>query len=80
MSSNNPPDILLELTHEQATFMLENCHANRHLGLQMIMMIAKEKSTLEQKREKSAKYVEMNDKFGEIMKLLRKAGAREKEE
>jgi translation initiation factor 2 alpha subunit (eIF-2alpha) len=77
MSSNNPPDVILELTHEQATFMLENCHANRRLGLAMIMAIGAEKISMEEKREKAKVYIELNDKFGDLMKLLRKAGARE---
>ncbi len=76
----NSPDVILELTHEQATFLLENCHANRHLGLKMIMAIADDKGTMEEKRERAQKFIELNDKFGDIMKLLHKAGAREKED
>lgn len=77
--SNDPPDVVLELTHEQATFMLENCLANRRLCLSLIMSLAEEKISLEEKREKSEKIVELNEQFGTIMALLRRAGTREKE-
>jgi hypothetical protein len=78
--SNNPPDVVLELTHEQATFMLENCLANKRLIMAMILSIAKEKSSIEEKREKSEKIARMNEEFSAIMELLRRAGAREKED
>jgi len=78
--TNNPPDVTLDLTHEQATFMLENCLANKRLCLAMIMGIAEEKISLDDKRKKAEKYDELNNKFGEIMHKLRRAGAREKEE
>lgn len=79
VQSNNAPDVLLELTHEEATFLLDNCQANTHLGLKMIMIIGGEKGPLEEKREKAQKYVELNEKFHNITKKLRKAGAKEKE-
>lgn len=77
--TNNPPDVLLELTHEQATFMLENCLANRRLCLAMVMGIADEKISIEDKQKKAEKIVEMQEKFTELMQQLRRAGAREKE-
>lgn len=80
MSSNNPPDVVLELTHELATFLLENCHANRRLGLAMIMAIGEENMPVEEKRVKAQKFVELNEQFGKIMYQLRKAGAREKDD
>jgi hypothetical protein len=79
--SNNPPDVVLNLTHEQATFLLENCSANRLLALALIMSIGEDKTlTLAQKRAKADGIVKMNEDFGEIMKLLRGAGAVEKED
>jgi hypothetical protein len=78
--TNNPPDVLLELTHEQATFMLENCLANNRMCLALIMSIADDDLTRDEKMKKAQKITEMQDKFREIMKLLRRAGAREKEE
>jgi hypothetical protein len=77
--TNNPPDVLLELTHEQATFMLENCLANKRLCLAMVMGIADEKISIEDKQKKAEKIVEMQEKFTELMQQLRRAGAREKE-
>lgn len=78
--SNNPPDVVLNLTHGQATFMLENCIANRHLALKMIMLIGEEKVSVEEKQRRAEKFVRLNDEFGEIMKLLHKAGAKNKDE
>lgn len=78
--SNNAPDVELRLTHEQATFLLENCRANRELGLKIIMSIADDDGSLEDKRERAERVVEMNEKFGELQRLLRDAGAREKED
>jgi len=78
--SNRPPDIELGLTHAQATFLLENCLANRHLAMAMIMSIGDEKISVEEKRAKAKNYVELNEQFGEIMKLLMRAGAKRKDE
>lgn len=77
--SNNPPDVELRLTHEQATFMLENCRANRELCLKIIMSIADDEGSVEEKRERADGVVDMNEKFGEIQRLLHAAGAKEKE-
>jgi len=78
--SNNPPDIVLNLTHEQASFVVENCDANTRMCLAMIMGIEDEKIPLELKREKAEKIVAMQKKFNEIRDLLFKAGAKRKEE
>jgi hypothetical protein len=79
-ATNNPPDVTLELTHEQATFMLENCLANNRMCLALVMSIADEDLTQGEKMEKAQKITDMQDKFRDIMKLLRRAGAREKED
>lgn len=79
-SSNNPPDVELRLTHAQATFVLENCDANRRLCLGLIMLVGEEDGSPEEKRERAEPYVRLNEQFGEIRKLLRDAGAREKED
>lgn len=60
--------------------MLENCIANRRLAMQMIMQIGDEKCSLAEKRRRAQKFVELNEQFGEIMKLLQKAGAKMKDE
>lgn len=78
--SNNPPDVVLNLTHEQATFVLENCIANRHLALRMIMAIGEDKVDVDEKRRRAEKFVRLNDQFGEIMKLLQHAGAKMRDE
>lgn len=75
--SNNPPDVILELTHEQASFLLDNCKSNLRLGLAMIMSFQHDPGTLEQKRAKAEKYVKLQDQFSDMMKLLRKAGAKD---
>ena len=80
MSSNNPPDVILELTHEQATFLLESGLANMRMGMAMVLSIADEKITQEEKQKKAEKIEDMRKKFSEINRLLRRAGAREKED
>lgn len=80
VKSNNPPDVILELTHEQATFLLDNAIANRRLCMQFIMQIAEHSKDIDDARKRSEKFVDMNEKFGDIMSLLRRAGAREKED
>lgn len=80
-NSNNPPDLELRLTHEQGTFMLENCDSNIRMGFALIMSMADDPSlTREQKMERADKVESMRKKFSELQKLLRDAGAREKEE
>jgi hypothetical protein len=78
--SNDPPDVELRLTHAQATFLLNNCDANIRLGFAIVMSIADEKITQEEKMAKAEKYEELRKQFLAIQKLLRDAGAREKEE
>lgn len=78
--SNKPPDIELGLTHEQATFLLETCDANIRLGFSLVMSIADERITQEEKMAKAEKYENLRKKYVEIQRLLRKAGAREKED
>lgn len=80
MDLKNSPDVVLELTHEQATFLLENCLSNKRLCLAIIMQIGEEKGTLAEKRKRSERVVRLDEQFGEIMRLLRKSGAKEKEE
>lgn len=75
--SNNPPDVELQLTHEQATFMLKNCLANNRLCLALIMGLASEPISREHKQAKAAPIVAMQERFTAIMKLLRAAGAQE---
>lgn len=77
---NNPPDVSLDLTSAQATFMLENCLANMRLCFAMVMSIAEEKITLEEKRIKAEKYENLRREFAEVSLLLRKAGAKEKDD
>lgn len=78
--SNNPPDIELPLTHEQATFLLKNCISNNKLCLAMIMSLADDPISIEQKQAKAAPIAALQDKFREIMELLRKVGAKEPED
>ena len=80
MTSNNAPDVVLELRHEQATFLLENVLANKRLCFALIMSIADEKISIEEKQQKAAKFDAINKQYTELMLALRKAGAKEKEE
>ena len=77
---NNPPDVSLDLTSAQATFMLENCLANMRLCFAMVMSIADEKITREEKMAKADKYEVLRRQFADVSILLRRAGAKEKDD
>jgi hypothetical protein len=47
MQSNNPPDVILELTKQQAEFLLKNCNSNITMGLKLIDMPDVSRGTLE---------------------------------
>lgn len=78
--SNNPPDVVLELTHEQATFMLENCKANMRLAFAMVMALAEEDVPIEEKRRRAEPMEKLRTQFANMSTQLRKAGAKDKEE
>lgn len=78
--SNNGPDVVLNLSHEQATFMLENCDANIRLALAMVMGIADDKIAIELKQAKAQKFINLSDKFRDIKRLLQEAGAKENDD
>lgn len=66
MTSNNPPDVVLELTHEQAQFLLSNCDQNIAVGLAGMQML--------RDRDSLVKLVSLTEKFKEIRNLLRRQG------
>ena len=76
-NSNNPPDVELQLTHRQATFLLENAIANHQLCTAMVVSIASESISQEVKMAKADRIVHIQKRFTEMMQLLRAAGARE---
>lgn len=78
--TNNPPDVTLNLTHEQATFLLETCDANIRLGFALVMSVADEKISQDKKMSKADKYESLRKQYSAIQKLLRDAGAQEKED
>lgn len=78
--SNDPPDVVLNLTHEQATFMLKNMLANHRLCTKLILGLADLDMPIDQKPAKAAPISAMQDRFTEIMRLLRAAGAKEPDE
>lgn len=80
MKTNNPPDVTIDLTHEQATFLLDNCLANKRLAMSVIIDISNDKKlNRDQMIKKSQAAVKLNEQFTDIMQLLRRAGAREPE-
>jgi hypothetical protein len=79
MSGNNPPDVELGLTHEQATFLMETCEANIRLGFAIVLSIANEKLSTEEKAAKAEKFETLRKQYSEIRNLLRDAGATERE-
>lgn len=66
MSSNNPPEISLNLTSTEAKFLLQNCNANIRMGL----------GAIEQKMSESSirKLIELMEDFKTIREKLLKAG------
>jgi len=80
LKHNRPPDVVLNLTHEQATFMLKNCLANSALCMKLVMSLAELDIPIEQKQAKAAPIAAMQDRFREIMTALRAAGAQEPED
>lgn len=57
--------------------MIENCKANMHLGLQMVLSFQHAPGTLEEKREKAQKYIDLQDKFRVLLTKVRKAGGKD---
>lgn len=39
MATNNPPDVVLELTREEAEFLLRNCDSNITVGLASLQLV-----------------------------------------
>lgn len=46
--SNNPPDFTLDLTSEEAEFLMRNCRANIHYGLQALQALDLDPNATEQ--------------------------------
>ena len=64
--SNNPPDVVLELTKDQAQFLLKNCDSNMKLALNLITQCSTQKE--------AEPYVKLNEQFKSIRSLLVKQG------
>jgi hypothetical protein len=69
--SNNPPDIELPLTHEEASLLLRHCESNVGQGLAILQEM---KDTMPE--DGLRKIADMIDGYSTIMKKLRKAGAK----
>ena len=69
--SNNPPAVSLELTQDEADFLLRNCKANIQYSLLAIQKL----DALDARRESFEKIVETTDYFKALMEKLKKAGA-----
>ncbi len=67
--TNNPPYVSLELTQEQAEFLLKNCNSNLTLGLQLVMAC--------KSREQAEKFIQFNENFKAIRTMLLKQGVKE---
>lgn len=66
MKSNNPPDVVLELTKEQAKFLLENCDSNITLALGLMMEV--------RDRSSAEMLISMNEQFKTIREKLKAQG------
>jgi len=64
--TNSPPDVSLELTHEEAVFLLDSCESNIDFGLRSLNLITSP--------DLLKKSVDNMEKFKIIMKKLRAQG------
>ena len=71
--SNNPPDVVLELTQEEADFLYDNCEANMVMGLEMIQKLGNSDMTNDQIRPTAEKLSKTIDSFKAIRDKLKKA-------
>ena len=62
--SNNPPDVILELTQDEADFLLKNCESNMAFALSAMQALEDMKSL--------EKLVDLNEKFKNIRDKLKK--------
>lgn len=69
--SNNPPDVVLELTNEEATFLLRNCRVNIQYGLDAMQAMDLDPNTSD---EFFAKMQEQLKHFTEMQNKLRMLG------
>jgi hypothetical protein len=65
--SNNPPDVALELTTDEARFLLDNCNSNIVFALNAIQQGELSRPSLE-------KLIALSEKFKGIRAKLIKAG------
>lgn len=65
--SNNPPDVILELTSAQAAFLMGNCDSNIAFGLSAMQNSELSRASVE-------KLVALMEEFKGIRKALIKAG------
>lgn len=68
--SNNPPDFVLELTQEEAEFLMRNCKANLHYSLTAMTKLQE----MDARRSSFEKLVEHTENFKTISDKLKKAG------
>jgi hypothetical protein len=68
MTGNNPPDVVLELTMEQAEFLLRNCDHNIGFALHILQNNSD--------RASAERTVALTEKFKEIRNKLRKQGVK----
>lgn len=69
-NTNNPPDVILELTMDEAKFLLENCNTNMEFGLRSMMAMP------DANRETLEKLVNLNEKFKTIRNKLLRSGVK----
>lgn len=60
--SNNPPAVSLELTQEQAQFLMDNCDANLRIGIGAVMTCTT--------REQAEPWINLNEQFHAIRRKL----------
>ncbi len=61
---NNPPAVILELTQEEATFILDNCESNIAMGLNLLQASTSEAT--------ARKVVDMMENFKTIRAKVQK--------
>jgi len=71
--SNNPPDVILDLTAEEATFLLRNCQSNIQYGLQSLQAADIEGAS----NEFFVRMRDLIEQFSNIRDKLRNSGAKD---
>lgn len=72
MSTNNPPEVIVEMSRELADFVIENCDTNIEFGLKAMMAIGTVDDGSNKTRESLEKLVTLNENFKALKNAVKK--------